>query len=132
MGVLPLKAGTHRPNRWTSEVFGGGWEQICLVCSAVLEAFGAVRTLSDPIKHAKSEEVGCRPSQPLDTLIGGVLVNQRGVWEGRNTMCALVFYALHSVISCFHVLEYWQETSCYYVRSGRIDLCSFGNASLHV
>ena len=26
-------------------------------------------------------------------------------------MCALFFYALHSIISCFHVLEYWHETS---------------------
>ena len=88
--------------------------------------------LSGPIQHAKSEEVGCRLSEPLDTLIGGVLANQCGVWEGQNTVCALVFYALRSVISCFHVLEYWHETSCYYVRSGLINLCSFSNASLHV
>ena len=91
-----------------------------------------MRTLSDPIQHAKSEEDGCRPSEPLDTLIGGVLANQRGVWEGQNTVCALVFYTLRSVICCFHVLEYWHETSCYYVHSGQINLCSFGNASLHV
>ena len=50
---------------------------------------------------------------PLDTLIGSVLANQRGVWEGKNTVCALVFYAFRSVISCFHVLEYWCETSSY-------------------
>ena len=43
-----------------------------------------------------------------------------------------IFYALCSIISCFHVLEHWHETGCYYVRSGRINLCSFGNASLHV
>ena len=41
----------------------------------------------------------------------GVLANQRGVWEGRNSVCVLFFYALCSVIPCFHVLEYWQETS---------------------
>ena len=40
-------------------------------------------------------------------LIGGVLVIQRGVWEGRNTMCATKLYGVHfvflfcSVISCF-------------------------------
>ena len=43
----------------------------------------------------------------MTILIGGVLANQRGVWEGWNTVCALFFYALRSVISCFHVLEYW-------------------------
>ena len=57
-----------------------GREQICSVCSAALEALGATRTLSAPIQHAKSEELGCRPCKPLDSLIGGVLVNQRGVW----------------------------------------------------
>ena len=46
----------NRPNCWTSEAerLGRGREQICLVCSAALEAFGASRTLSAPIKHAKS------------------------------------------------------------------------------
>ena len=93
------------------ERLGRGWQLICLVCSAVSEAFGAARTLSDTIQHAKSEEVCCRTSETLDTLIDGVLANQRGVWEGRNTVCALVFYALCSIISCFHVLVYWHETT---------------------
>ena len=35
-----------------------GREQICLLCSATLEAFGAVRTLSAPTEHAKLEEEG--------------------------------------------------------------------------
>ena len=48
---------------------------MCSVCSAALEAFRAAWTLSIPIEHAKSEEVGCRPSEPLNSLIGGVLVN---------------------------------------------------------
>ena len=68
--------------------------------------------LSALIQHVKSEEVGCWTSEPLDSLIGGVLANQCVVWEGWNTVCALVFYALHSVISCFHILECWHETSC--------------------
>ena len=89
-------------------------------------------TLSDPTEHAKSEEVDRRTSEPLDSLIGGVLANQRGVWEGQNTVCTLVFYVLRSIISCFHALEYWHKTSCYYVRSGQIKYCSFSNASLHV
>lgn len=41
---------------------GRGREQICSVCSAVLEAYGAARTLSSPIQHADSEKVGCHPS----------------------------------------------------------------------
>ena len=101
------------------------------MCSAVSEAFGALRTLPVPIQHAKSEEVGCRMSEPLDSLIGGVPANQRSVWEGQNTVWALVFYTLHSVIPHCHALQSWHEISCY-VRSGLINLCSFGNASLHV
>ena len=31
--------------------------------------------LSDPIQHVKSEEVGCRTSEPSDNLSGGVLAN---------------------------------------------------------
>ena len=34
---------------------GRGWEQICLVCSAASEAFGAARTLSALIQRVKSE-----------------------------------------------------------------------------
>ena len=65
------------------------------MCSAVLDVFGTVRTASAPIQHVKSEEVGCWLSEPLDysdwlcascmtILIGDVLANQRGVWEGRK------------------------------------------------
>ena len=98
--------------------------------SAASEVFGAARTLSALTEHA-SEEEGHRTSEPLGSLIGSVLANQRGVWEGQNTVCALVFYALHSIIPHFHALQYWHETSCY-VHSGQINLCSSGNASLHV
>ena len=83
------------------------------MCSAALETFG---TVSAPIQHVKSE-VGCRPSEPLDSLIGGVLVNQHSV-GGQNTVCTLVFYSLCSIIPCFHVLQSWHEISCYCVRSG--------------
>ena len=63
---------------------GRGREHFCLVCSAASRSFGAVRTLSDLIQHAKSEGVGCRTSEPLDSLIGSVLANERGVLEGRK------------------------------------------------
>ena len=33
-------------------------EQICLVCTAVLEAFGTAWTVSGPIQLAKSESIG--------------------------------------------------------------------------
>ena len=65
--------------------------------------------LSALTEHAKSEEEGRWTSEPLGSLIGGVLANQHGVWEGWNTVCALVFYALHSVIPRFHALQSWHE-----------------------
>ena len=74
------------------------------MCSAALEAFGATWTSSAPIQHAKSEEDGCQLSEPLDSLIGGVLANQRGVWEG-GILCALCF-SKHSVPS-FPVFMFW-------------------------
>ena len=83
---------------------GRGQEQICLVCSATFEAFGAARTLSAPIQHAKSEEVGCRPSEPLDSLIGDVLAIQRGVWES-GILCALSFSVLS--VPSFPVFMFW-------------------------
>ena len=39
----------------------------------------------------------------MTILIGGVLANQRGVWEGWNTVCALFSYALCSVMSSLHI-----------------------------
>ena len=71
-------------------------------------------TLSAAIQRVKSEKVGCQTSESLDCLTGGVLANQRGVWEGQNTVWALFFYALHSIFSCFHILEYWHgiSTTC--------------------
>ena len=38
----------------------------------------------------------------MTILIDGVLVDQRSVWEERNIVRALFFYALRSIISCFH------------------------------
>ena len=89
------------------------------MCSVASEAFGAARTLSDPIQHAKSEEVDCRPSEPLDTLISSVLANQRCVWEGRNTVCAhfLCTSFRHFLFLCF---EYWHKTSRYCARQEKL------------
>ena len=88
-----------------------------------LEAFEVARTLSAPTHHAKSEEVGCRLSEPKDSLIGGVLANQRSVWEGQNTVYALVFYALRSVIHCFHVLQSWHRLAVMSVQDELICVC---------
>ena len=41
----------------------------------------------------------------MTILIGGALANQRGVWERRNTVCALVVYALRSILSSFLFLS---------------------------
>ena len=70
---------------------GRAQEQIYSVCSAAFEALRTARTVSAPIQHAKSKKVGSWLSEPLASLIGGVLVNQGSVWEGRNSMCALFF-----------------------------------------
>ena len=137
-----LKAGTHQPNLWTSEAFGETrtrsgtnlfscvWSfrsHVDVVCSdSVCKVWGGWLSAVWAIGISDWWCASC-----IATLIGGVLANQCGVWEARNTVCALFFYALRSVIPCFHVLEYWHETSCY-VHSGWINLCSFGNASLHV
>ena len=79
--------------------------------SAMLEAFGAVQTLSAQTQHAKSEEEGRRTSEPSHSLIGGVLANQLDVSEGRNNVCALFFYELCSVIPHCHALQTWHGTS---------------------
>ena len=61
---LSLKAGTGPTVGRLKHLgrLGRGQEQICLVCSAVLEAFGASRMLAVLTQHAKSEKVGCWPS----------------------------------------------------------------------
>ena len=102
-------------NRWPSEAFGDTrtslgknlfgvfscehTEQTCEVWDGWLSAVGAIG-FSDWL---------CASCMTI--LIGSVLANQRGVWEGRNIVCALFFYALCSVIFCFHILEYWHKTS---------------------
>ena len=45
----------------------------------------------------------------MAVLIGGVLANQRDVWEGQNTVCAVFSYGLCSVIPHFHALQYRQD-----------------------
>ena len=39
----------------------------------------------------------------MTVLIGGVLVNQRGVLEGRNTVCTLFFYS--PAVGLLHVAQ---------------------------
>ena len=96
-----LNPETHRPTVGRLKrlgKLGGVRDQICSVCSAALEAFGTAWTASAPIQHVKSEEVS------EDSLIGGVLVNQCGVWEGE-ILCALCF-SMHSLPSC-PVFMFW-------------------------
>ena len=61
----------------------------------------------------KFVNVGRWPSEPLDTLIGVVLANQRGVWEGGilcaplNSMVCIAFLCTlfrYFLFSCFGLL----------------------------
>ena len=74
------------------------------MCSAALEAFGAARKLSDPIQHANSEEGGCRPSELLDTLIGGVLAVSAVC--GRGGLLWNTWFSTHS-FPLFLVFTIW-------------------------
>ena len=102
-----------------------------MVGSGASEAFGAAQTLSDPTEHAKSEEVGRQAPEPLDSLIGGVLANQHGVWEGGILYAH--WFSTHSVPS-FLVFMFWSTGRRLAVILSVQDelICSFGNASLHV
>ena len=60
----------------------------------------------------------------MTILIGGVLENQRGVWEGQNTVCALFFYALRSVIFCLHAPRASAERTRY-CGAGSTSKCVF-------
>ena len=76
----------------------------------------------------------------MTLLFGGVLVNQCSVWEGQNNVCALFFYALRSVISCFlcsttHLLHLTQAQNIHTAvelaacRSGVFDTTLLPNGS---
>ena len=93
-----LKAGTHRPNRWPSEAFGetrtssrtnlfgvfscagSFWSRVDSVCSdSTCQVWeGWLSGGLDAIGYSNS--LSCS----MTILIGGVLANQRGVWEGQN------------------------------------------------
>ena len=97
-----LKPEAHWANCWLPEVFGETWTSSGTNLLGVLSCTGNFWNLADSFcsdstsEHAKSERAGCCPSEPLDSLISGVLVNQWCVWE----VCASFFYALPPVISC--------------------------------
>ena len=116
--ALVVKSETHRANRWPSEMFvetqtssgtnlfgvfscvGSFWNRVhsacsdstCKVWEGWLSAVWAIG-LSDWL---------C--ASWMTILIGGVLANQHGVWEGQNTVCALFFYAF---CSSFPVFMFW-------------------------
>ena len=106
-----LKAGTHRPNRWTSEAFGETRTRSVTNVFSVFSCVGSFRSRADVVSSDGACEVwGGGLSDVWATgfsdrlcaswmavLISGVLVNQRGVWEGR-ILCALCF-SMHSVPS---------------------------------
>ena len=100
----PIKAGTNQPNRWMSETFGetlvrSGTNMFGMF--SCVGAFGAARASSATIQHAKSEEVGCQPSEPLESLTGGVLAAC-----GRGRILCVLCFCMHSVPS-FLVFMFW-------------------------
>ena len=130
-----IKAGTHWPNRWTSEAFGETRTRSGTNMFGVISCIGSFRSRLDIVCSNSTCEVwGGWLSDVWAIGFSDWRCASESPWcvGGRDTVCALVFYTLRSVISCFHVLENWHETSCYYVSSGQILLCLFGNASLHV
>ena len=112
-----VKAGTHWPNRRTSEAFGETRTRSGTNLFSLFSCAGSFQSCVDVVFSDSTCKVWgswlltvwaigfsdwlCASCMTI--LIGGVLANQRCVWEGRNTVSALFFWMLHSVISCFHV-----------------------------
>ena len=131
-----FKPETHRANIGhlkRLEGLGQIREQICSVCSAALEAFGTCEVLECwllaiwAIRYSDWLCASC-----MTILIGGVPANQHHCGRGRilcaplNTMaCALFFYALRSITSCFHVLDYWHKTTTTWSQGDLLRVCSF-------
>ena len=104
--------GTQWPNHWTSAAFGETRTRLETNIFGVVSCVGSFRSRADVVGSDWACEVwGGGPSDVwaigfsdwlcaswMAVLIAGVLVNQRGVWEGRNTVCTLFFYALCSII----------------------------------
>ena len=113
--IIVLKAGTHWPNRWTSEAFGETRTRSGTNMFGVFSCIGSFRSHADVVCSNLTCKVwggglsdvrairfsDCLCSRWMAVLIGGVLANQHGVWEGQNTVSTLFFYALRSVIPIF-------------------------------
>ena len=114
---LQVKAGTHWPNCWTSEAFGGMWTKSGTNLFGVFSCVGSFWNRLDVVCSNSTCEVWegwllaiwaigfsdwlCATCMTI--LIGGVLANQQSLLEGRNTVCTLFFYALRSIICWSHV-----------------------------
>ena len=104
---VSLKPGTHWPNRWTSEAFGETLTRSGTNLFGVFSCVGSFQGHMDvdvaPIQHAKSEEVGCRPSEPLDSLI-----SQSAWCVGGAEYCVRFVFRFtlfrHFLFSCCEVL----------------------------
>ena len=99
---------THRANSWLSEAF---LETQTSSGTNLFGVFSCVGSFGDRVDSICSNST-CKVC-----------------WRGRilcaplNSMvCALFFYALCSIISCFHVLDYWHKTSA--TRSHTIAECT--------
>ena len=67
--LVVFKPETHWANRRPSEAFGESRTSSVTNLFGVFEGFGTVWTASALIQLAKSENAGCQPSEPLDTLV---------------------------------------------------------------
>ena len=106
-----LKAGTHWPKRCSSEAFGETRTRSGTNMFGVFSCVGSFQSSANVVGSDSSCEVwGGGPwdvwaigfsdwlcASWMAALIGGVLVNQRGVWEG-GILCALCF-SMHFVPS---------------------------------
>ena len=98
-----VKAGAHQP---TSEAFGETRMRSGTNMFSVFTVFSCVGSFWSHLDVVCSDsacEVGCQPSEPLDSLIGGVLANVCGA-----EYCACIGFlrtpSHHFFFSCFAVL----------------------------
>ena len=97
---LSFKAETHQPNYWTAEALGETQTRSGTNMFGVFSCVGSFRSRADVVCSDSTcggwlsavwaigfSDWLCASCRTI--LIGGVLANQRSMWEGWNTVCAL-------------------------------------------
>ena len=101
-----LKAGTHRPNRWTSEAFGETRMRSETNMFGVFSCVWSFRSRLDAVCSDSACEVwGGGPSDvwAIEFSDWRCANESARCVEGQNTVCVLVFHRLRSVIPCCYV-----------------------------